>query len=189
MLAYNEIKPKKVIVYNDQPHEVLTSDIAKRTKQKPVNQTKLRNLITGATVNIAFRQSDKVEEAELEKTELKFAYQKRDELWFVNPDNPSDRYNLDHELVGNTLNYIKENEMVEAQWFDGEIIKINPPIKVHRTVKLAPPNIRGNTSAGGTKSVTLDTDHPITTPLFIETGDVIEINTETDEYVTRVSKA
>lgn len=189
MLAYNEIKPKTFIVYDDQPHEVLTSDIAKRTKQKPVNQTKLRNIITGATIAVGFRQSDKVHEAEMEKRNVEYSFKKGDETWFIEPGNPKKRFNLSDDVVGDTLQFIASGEICEALLYDDEIISLQAPIKVIRKVQSAPPNIKGNTSAGGNKVVVLDTGFNITTPLFIESGDTVEINTQTGEYVTRIEKA
>jgi elongation factor P len=193
MLAYNEIKPKNIIVYNGEPHQVLESDIAKRTKQKPVNQTKLKNLATGSIVQVAFRQSDKVEEADITKQEIEFAYHKPgkdiDEYWFIEPGNPKNRFQLEPRLLDNIMDFIAEGEVVEALLYEAQIIQIEAPIKVFRTVKSAPPNIKGNTSAGGNKVVVLDTGYQLTTPLFIETGDTIEVNTQTGEYVTRIKKA
>lgn len=193
MLAYNEIKPKTVIVYENDPCLVLESDIAKRTKQKPVNQTKLKNLITGSTIAVAFRQSDKVEQADLERKEIEFSYHKPgkdgDEYWFIEPGNPKNRFQLDSELVADTLKFINSGETAEALLYDDEIIQIEPPIKVFRKVKSAPPNIKGNTSAGGNKVVVLDTGYNLTTPLFIEAGDTVEVNTQSGEYVTRTEKA
>ena len=192
MLAYNELKPKVVFIYNDQPHMVVTSDIAKRTKQKPVNQAKIKNLITGATSAVGFRQSDKFEPAELDRTELEFAYQKANkdgsEFWFVNPNDPSDRQALDTDTVGEVINFLRPKDVVTAVSFDDQIISLEIPIKMNFKVKSAPPNIKGNTSAGGNKVVVLETGYNVTTPLFIESGDTVEINTETGEYVTRVEK-
>lgn len=192
MLAYNEVKPKVVIVYEDQPYMVLTSDIAKRTKQKPVNQTKLKNLITGSTISVAFRQSDKVEQANLEKRDIEFAYYKPsrsgDEYWFITPGNPSDRFQLNAEIVENLLDFIMPGEIAEALLYNDQIIAVEAPIKVNRLVQSAPPNIKGNTSSGGNKVVVLDTGYNLTTPLFIESGDVVEINTQTGDYVTRIEK-
>ena len=188
MLAYNEIKPKAIIIYDDEPHQVLTSDIAKRTKQKPVNQTKLRNLITGATLAVAFRQSDKVEAADLEKRDIEYSFSKGSEHWFITPGKPGDRFALDNDTVGEVLDFIAAGETAEALLFDDEIISLSAPIKVIRKVASAPPNIKGNTSAGGNKVVVLDTGFNLTTPLFIESGDTVEINTQTGEYVTRISK-
>ena len=167
---------------------VVTSDIAKRTKQKPVNQAKIRNLITGAISAVGFRQSDKFEPAELNRTELEFAYQKGDEFWFINPSDPSDRQALDSDTVGEVINYLRPKDVVTAVSFDDQIISLEVPIKMNFKVKSAPPNIRGNTSGGGNKVVVLETGYNVTTPLFIESGDTIEINTETGEYVTRVEK-
>lgn len=189
MLSYNQIKPKTIIVYQGDPYLVLESDIAKRTKQKPVNQTKLKNLKTGSVIAESFHQKDMVEEADVEKRELRFEYQKRDEVWFTKPTNPSVRIELNAGDLTHELLYIKEGDIITALYFDEEIIGIEIPIKVKLKVTMAPPNIKGNTAQGGTKRVTLETGLSVDTPLFIETGDIIEINTETGSYATRVEKA
>lgn len=189
MLSYNQIKPKTIIVYQGEPYLVLESDIAKRTKQKPVNQTKLKNLKSGSVIAESFHQKDVVEEADIEKRELKFAYQKRDEVWFTHPDDPSNRIQLNADDVEHELQYIKEGDIISALYFEDEIIGIEIPIKVQLKVTMAPPNIKGNTAQGGTKRVTLETGLMVDTPLFIETGDIIEVNTDTGAYATRVEKA
>lgn len=188
MLSYNEIKRGRIIVYNGEPYKVLESEVAKRTKQKPVNQTKLKSLISGNVVNESFHQNDSVEEALLEKRELRFEYQKRDEVWFVDPENPKERINLSLEDVEHELQFIRPGDTVMALYFEDNLIGIDIPVKVVLEVTEAPPNIKGNTASGGNKKVVLETGLVVDAPLFIETGDSIEVNTETSSYSTRVSK-
>jgi elongation factor P len=188
MLTYNEIKPRKFIELEGEPYEVLSSHVFRKQQRKPVNQTKLRNLLTDKVTEYSFHQSEKVEEADLETKEAKFLYQKRDELWFSDPSDPSDRYQLAADVVGDAISYIRPNDTVSTLVYRDEIIGLKVPIKVHLKVTQAPPNIKGNTSSGGTKPVTLETGATVNTPLFIEVGDTVEVNTETGEYVTRVEK-
>lgn len=187
MLNYNEIKPGKVLNLDGEPLEVVwTSGIVKKQRQKPHLGAKLKNLISGATVERTFTQSDKTEEAELETREIKYLYTNRGESWFCDVDNPSNRFTLPESQIESKLPYMKENDMVEAQIFDEEVIGVKLPIKIVLKVAEAPPNIKGNTASGGNKVVVLETGLKVTTPLFIETGDTIRVNTETGEYAERV---
>lgn len=188
MLSYNEIKPGKLILFEGEPYQVMESHVFRKQQRKPVNQTKMKHLKTGKVVEYSFHQSEKVEEVEVNKRELKYLYQKRDEVWFCAPDDPSDRIMLSEDVVSHALQFIRPEETVMAVEFDDEIFSIEIPVKVHLKVRQAPPNIKGNTSSGGSKKVTLETGYIVDTPLFIETGDIIEVNTETGEYVTRVEK-
>jgi len=189
MLGYSEIRQKKVIIYEGEPHEVVDSHVFRMQQRKPVNQVKLRNLITGRQVQTTFHQSDKVEEAELGKKTLQYLYEKRGEYWFASPSDKSDRHMRTAEVLGDNVKYIKPNEEVTALVFEDEIIGIDIPIKVVLEVTEAPPNVKGNTAQGCNKTVIVETGLPVVTPLFIEAGDLIEINTTTGEYVTRVEKA
>ncbi|MBI2048339.1 MAG: elongation factor P [Parcubacteria group bacterium] len=186
MLSYSEILPKKVILVDGTPHEVLSSWVFRKQMRKPVNQTKLRNLLTGGTIEYTFHQPDKAEEADLSKRTIKFIYTRNGEYWFMDPNNPKDRFPLSETIVGTQGQYLKQDMTVEALVFDENIIQIKIPIKVELKVTEAPPNIRGNTAQGGNKVATLETGATVQVPLFVEIGDVIRINTDTGEYVERV---
>ncbi len=186
MLSYTEIKPGKFLNIDGEPFEVLwTSGVVKKQRQKPHNNAKLKNLKSGATVEKSFTQSDKIEEAELESRKVQYIFNKRDEYWFRDPDNPKDRFFLTEKIMEGKVKYIKENDIVDALLFDGEVIAVKIPIKVVQEVIDAPPNIKGNTAQGGTKVCVTETGLSVTTPLFIEVGDKIVINTETGEYIER----
>jgi len=195
MLSYNEIKERKYIVLDDDPYEVLFSQVSRKQAQKPTNQTKLKNLINGSVIERNFHASEKVKEADISKTKVEYIFNKfnrqlnENEYWFVNPKDKSDRFNLPIKLVEDKVKYIKTNSEVEILMFDNgeeEIpIGIKLPIKVELKVTEAPPAVKGNTATGATKQVTLETGLVVNTPLFINESDIIRVNTETGEYIER----
>lgn len=189
MLSYNEVLPKKVILMDGEPYEVLSSWVFRKQQRKPVNQTKLRALKTGSVTEMTFHQNDKVEEAELETRTIQFIYERNGDWWFMDPKNPKDRFPLPRSVVGPQGVYLKSNTEAEARVFNDEIIGLKMPIKMDLTVTEAPPDVRGNTAQGGNKVVTLETGATLQVPMFIHAGDIIRINTETNEYVERVEKA
>ncbi len=187
--AYNEILPKKVINLDGEPFEVLSSHIFRMQQRKPVNQTKLRNLRTGKVTERSFHQAETVEEADVESESITFLYHHRGEYWFCEEGNPRNRFMLPDDIIGDRGHYLKENSPVEAMRFDGEVIGIKLPVKLDLKVKEAPPAVKGNTAQGATKQVVLETGATVQVPMFINEGDVVRINTDTREYVERVSKS
>lgn len=189
-LNYDEIKPRKYIVFNDEPYEILESHVARTQQRKPQNQVKMRNLLSGKVVPGTFHAAETAEEADISKREAKFLYTNRGEYWFCDPSNPANRFELSEELLGDQAKFLKPNTIVDVKVFEYDdeekTIGVSLPIKMSFTVKEAPPAIKGNTASGGGKQVTIETGAKVTTPLFIEEGEVIVVNTETGEYVERV---
>lgn len=188
-LAYNEILPKKVIKFNGEPYEVISSHVARKQQRKPQNQTKLRHLISGRVVEQAFHASDKAEEADISVRPIVYLYTNKGESWFHSEGNPGDRFSLPENQVADKVKWLSEKDVIDAVEFEEEIISIRIPIKVELSVIEAPPAVRGNTAQGGSKQVTLEGGATVTVPLFINEGDVLRINTDTGEYVERVDKA
>lgn len=188
MLEYNEILKGRVILLGEEPYEVLDAHVFRKQQRKPVNQTKLRHLITGKVTEQAFHVSEKVEEADLGLKPVKYLYTNRGEWWFSAEDNPADRFKLPDDTVGVAGQFLKPNSVVDANLFNDEIISLRIPIKVDLLVKEAPPAVRGNTAQGGSKEIVLETGAKIQAPLFVNEGDVVRINTELGSYVERVDK-
>ncbi|KKP56334.1 MAG: Elongation factor P [Parcubacteria group bacterium GW2011_GWC1_34_10] len=186
MLDYNQITAGKLIIFNGEPWEVLSSHVFRKQQRKPVNATKLRNLITGRMTENSFHQSEKVEEAEVEKQNIKFIYTQKNEYWFHEDEDPSKRFALTEDQIGIGYKFLKKDSIVEAMIFDGKIVGIKMPIKMELKVVEAPPAIKGNTAQGGNKVVKVETGASVNAPLFINEGDTIIINTENGEYVSRV---
>ncbi len=188
MLEYNEIVERKYIVLDGAPYEVLSSHVFRKQQRKPVNATKLKNMITGKVTEYSFHQSEKVDEAEIDSKEIKYLYNNKGEYWFSDPNDPSKRFGIKKEIVGKQAEFLKPNSIITQLLFGDQTIGFKFPIIVELKVTEAPPNIKGDSATGGGKVVTLETGATITAPLFVNEGDVIRINTDTGEYKERVSK-
>lgn len=188
IIDYNEITPKKFIVLNGEPYEVISSHVAQKQKRRPTNQTKLKHLITGAVKEQSFQQFEKAEEADVENKEIKYLYSGKGESWFCSIKDPSDRFALKTEMLNKKEGFLKANTIVTAMFFDEKVIGIKLPIKVELLVAEAAPAVKGNTVSGGTKQVVLETGGTINVPMFINEGDLLRINTETGEYAERADK-
>lgn len=188
MLNYSEITPKKFIVLDEEPYEVLSSHSFRKQMRKPVNQTKLKNLMTGKVTERSFHQSETVEEADLPLRTFTYLYENRGEYWFCEPGNPKNRFSYSGEVVGSQGKFLKPNTDIEGLFFNDKLITFKIPIKIDLKVASAPPAIKGNTAQGGTKQVTLENNMTVNVPLFIEEGDIIRVNTLSGEYAERVEK-
>ena len=98
MLSYSEVTPKKFIVIDGEPYEVLSSHVFRKQMRKPVNQTKVRHIITGKVTEKAFHQAETIEEADIETRQIKYLYSARGEIWFCDQNNPKDRFKLSQEI-------------------------------------------------------------------------------------------
>ncbi len=190
-LEYNEIREKKIIIYDGEPCEVIESHVARTQQRKPQNQVKLKSLIAGKTIAATFHVSESADEADIDKKEIMFLYANKGEYWFCDPSDKSNRFKLDVALVGDAAKFLKQNSNVTALvWTDDDdeekIIKITLPIKMNFKVKEAPPAVRGDTSKGGNKVITLENGAELNAPMFIEPGDTISVNTVDGLYVERV---
>lgn len=186
ILEYNEITEKKFIVLDGTPYEVLSSHVFRKQQRKPVNATKLKNLMTGKVTEYSFHQSEKAEEAEIDSREVKYLYNNRGEWWFCEAKDPSKRFSVTEEAVGPQGKFLKPNTIVSQLLFGDKPMGFKLPINVELKVTEAPPSIKGDTATGGQKVITLETGATISAPLFVNEGDLIRINTETGEYRERI---
>jgi len=190
-LEYSEIREKKIIIYNDEPCEVIESHVARTQQRKPQNQVKLKTLISGKTINATFHVSESADEADIAKRDITFLYHNKGEFWFCDPQDKSKRFKLEKVLIGEASKFLKQNGNATALVWENEdeeekIIKVTLPIKMNFKVSDAPPAVRGDTSKGGMKVITLENGATLNAPMFIAEGDIVSINTETGEYVERV---
>ncbi len=188
-LSYSEITPKKIITFSGEPYEVLSSHVFRMQQRKPVNQTKLKHLVSGKVVENAFHQNESAEEADIETMPATYLYTNRGESWFAETDKPKNRFSFPDEAVHGQVQWLSQNAPVEVVTYEEKPIAIRIPVKVDIEVSEAPPNLKGDTSGGGNKLVELTTGATVNTPLFINTGDIIRVNTDSGEYVERVEKA
>ncbi len=190
MLEYNEVVERKYIVLDGQPYEVLNSHVFRKQQRKPVNATKLKNLLSGKVTEYSFHQSEKIPEAEIENREVKYLYKNdnKGEYWFCEATDPSKRFSVTEDHIGPQAKFLKPNSVVKQLLFDEKPMGFVLPITVDLKVTEAPPNLKGDSATSGGKVVVLETGATINAPLFVNAGDVIRINTETGEYRERVGK-
>lgn len=189
ILSYNEITPKKVIIFNDEPCVVISYHVFRKQQRKPVNITKLKGLKSGRMIENTFHVNETAEEADLETRSITFIFRKGDEYWFHTTGKPGERFALAADLVGDGGKYIKDRSELQALVYEDEVIGVRIPIKVELKVTEAMDAVKGNTSSGAQKEVTVETGATVMAPMFINEGDVISINTEDGAYSERISKA
>ena len=148
-------------------------------------RTKLKNVITGAVLEKTFNPSEKLQGAEIEKRDMQYLYKDGDLYYFM--DNETyEQLPINKEDLGDMLRFLKENMNVKILSFKGKVFAIEPPIFVELEITYTEPGFSGNTSTNATKPATLETGATINVPLFVNTGDIIRIDTRTGEYMERI---
>ena len=146
---------------------------------------KLKNVITGAVLEKTFNPSEKLQGAEIEKRDMQYLYKDGDLYYFM--DNETyEQLPINKEDLGDMLRFLKENMNVKILSFKGKVFAIEPPLFVELEITYTEPGFSGNTSTNATKPATLETGATINVPLFVNTGDIIRIDTRTCEYMERI---
>ena len=149
-------------------------------------RTKLRNVLTGAVIEKTFNPSEKFNAAEIEKKEMQYLYSD-DELYYFMDNKTYEQIPLNKEQIGEALNYIKENMNVTMLSYKGNVFSVEAPMFVELTVSYTEPGAVGNTATNATKEATLENGYKLQVPMFINTGDVLRIDTRSGEYMERVN--
>ena len=147
-------------------------------------RTKMKNIVSGGVVEKTFRPTEKLELAHIDRKEYQYLYADGDLYNFMNTET-YDQIALSADQVGDSLKFVKENEMVKLCSHDGNVFAIEPPISVELEVTDTEPGIKGNTATGATKPAIVETGAKIMVPLFVNQGDKIKIDTRTGEYTSR----
>ncbi len=188
MLGYSELIKGKIIIVNDQPYEIIEAENTFKGRGHSYLQMKLRSLSSGAVIAKSAQPRDSFEEADVEKNEAKFIFQNKGKYVFSDTKNPSQRFELSEEQIGSSAKFLKANEIVTTILFKEKVINVILPIKVKLKVTEVTPGVKGDRAQSGNKVVTLESQAKISAPLFINEGDIIEINTESGEYVRRINE-
>ncbi len=188
MLTINDLKNKMIVMVDGAPYQLLEVKHLHVGRGGSSVQTKIRNLLTGQTFARNFKPADTFAEADIEKREIVFLYSHRGEYVFTAKGKPAERFTLTADKLGEAVQWLKPQTPVTALFLEETAVAVSLPIKMDFKVIEAPPGIKGDTATGGTKSVVIETGTKIQTPLFVNEGDIIRVNTETGEYAERVSK-
>ena len=177
-------KGLKVVIDND-PYVVTVFDFSKPGKGQALYRTKLRNMITGLTLDRTFREGDTFEPASLEEREMQYLYKEGDHYYFM--DNQTfEQMIISEEALGDTKNFLIENLNVKVLLFKDKAIGVDLPNFVNLRVTKTELWVKGDTSKADYKPATLETGYVLRIPPFVEEGELITIDTRTGEYSTRV---
>ena len=148
-------------------------------------RVKMRNLRTGAITDRTFPPNDRINDVRLELRGVQYLYNDGTFYYFMDTET-YEQPALSAEILGGAVDYLTENMTLQISTYDGEPIDIVLPITVELKVIEAPPGFAGDTATGATKQITLETGFKVTTPLFVEEGDIIRVDTRTGQYLSRV---
>jgi elongation factor P len=147
-------------------------------------RTKLKNVITGAVVEKTFSPTEKFENAYIERKEMQYLYNDGDLYYFMDMET-YDQLPLNSDKLSDNFKFVKENTLCKIISYKGNVFDVEPPFFVELEVTETEPGIKGDTATNVTKAATLETGAVIKVPIFINTGDVIRIDTRVGEYLER----
>lgn len=186
MVSLSDFKRGLKVLIDGEPYAVVDFQHVKPGKGNQFTRTKLKSLLTGSNLERTFKSGEKFEEPDIEYKDMNFLY--RDDNGFNFMDQTSfEQLTLSPELVGRDANFLLENLEIKICLFNGRAVGIELPKSVQLRVTQTDPGFKGNTVTNTTKPATLETGHVVQVPLHIEEGNILKVNTETGEYVERIS--
>lgn len=147
-------------------------------------RTKIRNVITGSTVERTFNPNDKFEKAQIIRRDMQYLYLDG-ELFYFMDEETFEQIPMSAKSVGDSLKYVKENVVCKVLFFKDQVIGIEPPNIVELEITETEPGFKGDTTQGATKPAITESGAVVKVPLFINQGEVIRVDTRTGEYLER----
>ncbi len=166
-------------------YQILEFQHVKPGKGAAFVRTKLKNIINGGVVEKTFRPTEKFPQARIDRVEMQYLYNDGDLYYFMNTEN-FDQIALNKDDIGDSLKFVKENEMVKVCSYNGNVFAVEAPLFVELEITDTEPGFKGDTATGATKPATVETGAVVYVPLFVNQGDKIKIDTRTGEYLSRV---
>lgn len=175
------------INFRNEPNQIIEFQFVNPGKGSAFVRTKFKNIKTGKVLEFTYKSGETVEQLPVEVHEMTFLY-KADEDFVFMDKRSFEQYNLKRDILGNFANFLKEGELHQIMLYDNEPLGMRFPKKVRLKVTDADDAVKGNTVSGAKKLVTLETGTQIAAPLFIKTGDVVAVDPETGDYLSRESQ-
>jgi elongation factor P len=170
---------------NGEPYIMTSMEFKKPGKGNALFICKLKNLLRGTTLDRTFKGNDTLEEADIIETNVQFLYRSGDTFVFMNGET-YEQYEMSEEQVGDDWRYLKDEMVCQMTFFNDKPILITPPNHVDLKVEYCEPGAKGDTATNVKKPVKVETGGEFFTPIFINIGDIIRIDTRTGDYLERV---
>ncbi len=183
----NEFRGGLKIMLDGDPYTIVENEFVKPGKGQAFNRVRVRNLKTGRVVEKTFKSGETVEAADVVETPLQYLYSDG-ELWhFMDPDS-FEQITADVAAVGEAAKWIKEQDMCNITLWNGVPLTVEAPNFVVLEITDTDPGLKGDTSGGGGKPATLETGAVVRVPLFVQSGELIKVDTRTGTYVSRAKE-
>lgn len=186
MIDVNKLKEGVTYIEDGQPHKVVKYNFSKMGRGKANIKVKVRNMLTGSLTVKSYLSGNSVEPVEIEKKHLQYLYAEGDGLHFMDPVS-FDQIEIEKNLIGDDLGYLVEGEKVWVQFWEEKVIGVELPASVILKVMETGPGEKGNSATNILKPATMESGLVVQVPTFIKEGEKIKINTQSGEYVGRVS--
>ena len=186
MADTSDFRNGMVIKYKNGLYKIIGFLHVKPGKGGAFVRTTLKNIFTGQQIENTFRAGEKIEEVRIVARQMQYLYAENELYYFMNNDT-YEQIPVPKEVLGDSLQFLKENQQVKLLFNEDRPIDSEMPIHVELEVTKTDPGLRGDTATGGTKPATIETGYSVQVPLFINEGDIIKIDTRNGEYVERVN--
>ena len=185
MISAGDFKNGVTLEIDGNIYQILEFQHVKPGKGAAFVRTKLKNIISGGAVEKTFRPREKFPKAHIERKDMQYLYSDGELYHFMDVET-YDQIALNEDAIGDSLKFVKENEMVKICSHNGNVFAVEPPLFVELAITETEPGFKGDTAQGATKPATVETGAVVYVPLFVEQGDVLKIDTRTGEYLSRV---
>lgn len=185
MVSAGDFRNGLTIELDNNIFQVIEFQHVKPGKGAAFVRTKLKNIKSGGVVEKTFRPTEKCPQAHIEKKDMQYLYTDG-ELYHFMDEETYDQIALAADQVGDSLKFVKENDVVKILSHNGEVFAMEPPMFVELEITETEPGFKGDTATGATKPAVVETGATVYVPLFVETGNKISIDTRTGEYLKRV---
>lgn len=185
MIQAGDFRNGITFVMDGQVFQIVDFQHVKPGKGAAFVRTKLRNVINGGFKEVTFSPSEKFEKAVIETKEMQYLYSDG-ELYYFMDNETYEQIPLERDSVEEAIMYLRENDIATIRFYQGKAFDVSPPNFVELEVTETEPGVKGDTAQGATKAAVCETGVTIYVPLFVNTGDVIKIDTRTGEYLSRV---
>jgi elongation factor P len=183
----NEFKSGLKIILDGDPYAIVENEFVKPGKGQAFNRVKVRNLKTGRVVERTFKSGDSVEAADIMEVAMQYLYNDG-EFWYFMDQETFEQIGADSNAIGDSGKWLKEQDVCQVMLWNGTPLSVTPPNFVAMAITETDPGLKGDTSGGGTKPATLETGAVVRVPLFVQSGEIIKVDTRTGDYVSRVKE-
>ena len=184
MIDINDIKNGMTVIVEGNLYQIVEFLHVKPGKGAAFVRTKYKNVITGAVVEKSFNPNDKYPTAFIERKDMEYSYEDGGLYYFMDTET-WEQIPISADILGDSFKFVKENMVCKILSYKGNVFGVEPPNFVELKVTKTDPGFKGDTATNATKPATLETGAEIKVPLFIDEGEVIQIDTRTGEYMGR----